>query len=136
MYRYLFSNVLYVQEQVSVSYSKTEKGPARYMFCIYVHKSFFLLCTSHGKKTYFYATVSQGPSIVFFIILLTLSPTAEKRRPHHGIGLIRPRATTIVVGIYTRCRVLSLVPVYEVCVCEWLDQRRGPLKTFHLHRYT
>ena len=30
--------------------------------------------------------------------------------------------------------VLSLVPAYEVCVHEWLDQGRGPLKTFHLHR--
>ena len=64
---------------------------------------------------------------------LILCPTAGKRHPHHGIGCPRPQATTIVAGVYAHRRVLSLVTAYEVCVCEWLDQRRGPLKTFHLH---
>jgi len=64
---------------------------------------------------------------------LTLRPTAVKRHPHHGIGCPRPQATTIVAGVYAHRRVLSLVTAYEVCVCEWLDQRRGTLKTFHLH---
>ena len=50
---------------------------------------------------------------------LTLSPTAEKCRPHHSIGLRRLQATMIVVSIYARRRVLSLVPAYEVCVCKW-----------------
>jgi len=50
---------------------------------------------------------------------LTLSPMAEKCRPHASIGLGRPRATTIGVGIYARRRVLSLVPAYEVAVCKW-----------------
>ena len=50
---------------------------------------------------------------------LTLSPMAEKHRPYYSIGLTRPRAMTIVAGIYPRRRVLSLVPVYEVCDCKW-----------------
>ena len=50
---------------------------------------------------------------------LTLSPTAEKRRPYTGIGLRRPLATTIVAGMYTCRRVLSLVPADEVCVRNW-----------------
>ena len=49
-------------------------------------------------------------------VSLTLSPTAEKGLPYTGIGLRRPRATTIVAGMYARRRVLSLVPAYEVCV--------------------
>ena len=44
---------------------------------------------------------------------------AVKRAENTGIGLRRPRATTIVAGMYARRRVLSLVPAYEVCVCEW-----------------
>ena len=52
-------------------------------------------------------------------VSLTLSPTAEKGLTYTGIGLRRPRATTIVAGMYARRRVLSLVPVYEVCVCKW-----------------
>ena len=50
---------------------------------------------------------------------LTLSPTVVKRRQYQGIGLRRPRATTIVEGMYDRCRELSLVPAYVVSVCEW-----------------
>ena len=49
-------------------------------------------------------------------IALTLSPTAEKRRPYTRIRLRRPRATTIVVGMNARRWVLSLLPAYEVCV--------------------
>ena len=50
---------------------------------------------------------------------LTLSPTAEKCHPYIGIGLRRPRATTIVAGMYAHHRQLSLVPGYDICVCEW-----------------
>ena len=50
--------------------------------------------------------------------VLTLWPAAEKRRPHHCIGLRRPRETKIVKGMYALCR-NALVPAYEVCVCEW-----------------
>ena len=67
-------------------------------------------------------------------IPLTLCPTEGKRCAHLGGGCTRPWATTIVAGILAHCRVLSLVPAYEVRVCEWLNQRRGPFKTFHLHR--
>jgi len=51
---------------------------------------------------------------------LTLTPKAEKCHPYTGTGLRRPRATTIVAGMYARRRVLSLVPAYEVCVCKWV----------------
>ena len=61
-------------------------------------------------------------------LLLTLSPTTEKRCPYTGIGLRRPRATTIVEGMYARRRELSLVPAYEICVCEW---RGAPLPILH-----
>ena len=47
---------------------------------------------------------------------LTLFRMAEKHFPYTGIGLRRPQAMTIVAGTYTRHRVLSLVPAYEVCV--------------------
>ena len=66
--------------------------------------------------------MARGPLPTFekyVYMLLTLSPMAEKRRPHHGIGLRRPRATVIVVGMYARRQVLSLIPAYEVCVCKW-----------------
>ena len=33
--------------------------------------------------------------------------------------LRRPRVTTIVVGMYACSQELSLVPAYEICVCEW-----------------
>ena len=52
-------------------------------------------------------------------LALTPSPTAEKLRPYTGIGLRRLRATMTVAGMYARCRVLSLVPAYEVCVYKW-----------------
>ena len=68
------------------------------------------------------------------VSVLTLCPMAEKHGHHHGIGCTRPRAMMIVAGIYACRCVLSLVPAYEVCVCDWLDQMRGPLKTFHFHR--
>jgi len=37
-------------------------------------------------------------------------------------------------AIPARRRISALVPAYEVCVCEWLDRRRGPLKIFYLPR--
>ena len=33
------------------------------------------------------------------------------------------------VATPARRRISSLVSEYEVSVCEWIDQRRGPLKT-------
>ena len=57
---------------------------------------------------------------------LTLSPAAVKRRQYQGIGLRRPRATTNVEGLYNRRRELSLVPAYEMCVCEWRGARNPP----------
>ena len=56
------------------------------------------------------------------VILLTLSPKAEKRRPHIGIGLRRLRAAMIVAGIYACRRILSLVPEFQ---CE---SGEGPLE--------
>ena len=50
---------------------------------------------------------------------LTLWPSAVKRRWKPWIGLRRPRAKTIIEGMYDRRRELSLVPAYEICVCEW-----------------
>ena len=68
------------------------------------------LCNMHEYDHYYFHEILYSN--------LTLSPTAEKHHPYTCIGLRRPRATTIVAGMYSRRLVLSLVPAYKVCVCK------------------
>ena len=83
---------------------------------------------------YTYDDENQSFRIVIDILSqkspLAPCPMAGKRCPNHGGGCTRPWATTIVAGIYARCRVMSLVPAYEA-LCVWKARTKEEPQSDH-----
>ena len=73
----------------------------------------------------------------FLSVVVYINPLPHSRKTPHTpwrqVAINRAKDNSR--GQYpARRHISSLVPAYEVCVLEWLDWRRGPLKIFHLHR--
>ena len=74
-------------------------------------------------------------SLSNFVKLFNPLPHGRKTSPTPRRQVMIERAKRrLQRAIPARRHISALVPAYEVCVCEWLDRRRGPLKIFHLHR--